>query len=127
LERFLTKNIKFTQKKYTDSNIFNKNKLVGWEKIQRLKIKPIELEQKKTDEYFELDEDFEIGKSISSIKVSLTKIISYKNELTMSYYAYTMLECTNPDLISTGSTFVKESLYSLLVKIENGKISFLNK
>ena len=43
----------------------------------------------------------------------------------MSYYAYTMLECTNPDLISTGSTFVKESLYSLLVKIENGKSHFL--
>jgi hypothetical protein len=36
-----------------------------------------------------------------------------------------MLGCTNPDLISSGSTFVKESLYSLLVKIENGKSHFL--
>jgi hypothetical protein len=43
----------------------------------------------------------------------------------MSYYSYTILECTNPDLISSGSTFVKESLYSLLVKIENGKSHFI--
>jgi hypothetical protein len=43
----------------------------------------------------------------------------------MSYYSYTILECTNPDLISSGSTFVKESLYSFIVKIENGKSHFL--
>jgi hypothetical protein len=43
----------------------------------------------------------------------------------MSYYSYTVLECTNPELISSGSTFVKESLYSSLFKIENGKSHFL--
>jgi hypothetical protein len=43
----------------------------------------------------------------------------------MSYYSYTVLECTNPELISSGSTFVKESLYSSLVKIENGKSHFI--
>lgn len=43
----------------------------------------------------------------------------------MSYYSYTVLECTNPELISSGSTFVKESLYSLLLKIENGKSHFI--
>jgi len=54
----LTKNIKFTQKKYTDSNIFIMNKLVGWEKIQRLKNQTNRIGTEKTDEYFELDEDF---------------------------------------------------------------------
>ena len=43
----------------------------------------------------------------------------------MSYYSYTVLDCTNPELISSGSTFVKESLYSSLVKIENGKSHFI--
>lgn len=43
----------------------------------------------------------------------------------MSYYSYTVLECTNPELISSGSTFVKESLSSSLLKIENGKSHFL--
>ena len=43
----------------------------------------------------------------------------------MSYYTYTILECTNPELISSGSTFVKESLYSLLVKIKNGQSHFI--
>jgi len=43
----------------------------------------------------------------------------------MSYYSYTVLECTNPELISSGSTFVKESHYSLLLKIENGKSHFI--
>jgi hypothetical protein len=43
----------------------------------------------------------------------------------MSYYSYTILECSNPELISSGSTFVKESLYSLLVKIKNGQSHFI--
>ena len=42
----------------------------------------------------------------------------------MSYNAYTVLECTNPELISSGSTFVNES-YSKLLKIENGKSHFI--
>jgi hypothetical protein len=43
----------------------------------------------------------------------------------MSYYAYTVLECTNPELISSGSTYVKESHYSKLLKVEKGKSHFL--
>ena len=42
----------------------------------------------------------------------------------MSYYAYTILECSNPELISSGSTFVNES-YSKLLKIQNGKSHFI--
>ena len=42
----------------------------------------------------------------------------------MSYHAYTILECTNPSLISSGSTFVKES-NSKLLKIENNKSHFV--
>ena len=42
----------------------------------------------------------------------------------MSYYAYTILECSNPELISSGSTFVNES-YSELLKIQNGKSHFI--
>jgi hypothetical protein len=41
----------------------------------------------------------------------------------MSYYAYTILECTNPKLISSGSTFVNES-HSELLKIHDGKSHF---
>jgi hypothetical protein len=41
----------------------------------------------------------------------------------MSYHAYTILECTNPSLISSGSTFVEES-NSVLLKIENNKSHF---
>ena len=41
----------------------------------------------------------------------------------MSYYAYTILECTNPELISSGSTFVKESNSDLL-KIQDCKSHF---
>ena len=41
----------------------------------------------------------------------------------MSYHAYTILECTNPSLISSGSTFVKES-NSVLLEIENNKSHF---
>lgn len=42
----------------------------------------------------------------------------------MSYYSYTKLECTNPELISSGSTFVKES-NSMLLEINEGKSHFL--
>jgi hypothetical protein len=42
----------------------------------------------------------------------------------MSYYSYTVLECTNPELLSSGSTFVKES-NSELLKIKEGKAHFL--
>jgi hypothetical protein len=42
----------------------------------------------------------------------------------MSYYAYTILECSNPELISSGSAFVNES-YSKLLKIQNGKSHFI--
>ena len=42
----------------------------------------------------------------------------------MSYHSYTVLECTNPSLISSGSTFVKES-NSKLLKIENNKSHFI--
>jgi len=42
----------------------------------------------------------------------------------MSYHSYTILECTNPELISSGSTFVKES-NSKLLKIENNKSHFV--
>lgn len=42
----------------------------------------------------------------------------------MSYYSYTKLECTNPELISSGSTFVKES-NSKLLKIIEGKSHFV--
>jgi hypothetical protein len=42
-------------------NIITKNSLAG-SSANVLRIKPKELEQNKTDEYFELDEDFEIGK-----------------------------------------------------------------
>ena len=41
----------------------------------------------------------------------------------MSYWAYTVLECTNPELISSGSTFVNES-HSELLKIHDGKSHF---
>jgi hypothetical protein len=41
----------------------------------------------------------------------------------MSYWAYTVLECTNPELISSGSTFVNES-HSELLTIHNGKSHF---
>lgn len=36
----------------------------------------------------------------------------------MSYYSYTILECSNPELISSGSTFVQESLYSLRKRLQ---------
>lgn len=42
----------------------------------------------------------------------------------MSYYSYTILESTNPELLSSGSTFVKES-NSELLKIKEGKAHFL--
>ncbi len=42
----------------------------------------------------------------------------------MSIHAYTILECTNPSLISSGSSFVKES-YSELLKTENNKSHFV--
>jgi hypothetical protein len=42
-------------------NIITKNSLAG-RSVNVLKIKPKALEQKKTEEYFELDEDSEIGK-----------------------------------------------------------------
>ncbi len=42
----------------------------------------------------------------------------------MSYHSYTVLECTKPELISSGSTFVKES-NSKLLQIVNGKSHFL--
>ena len=41
----------------------------------------------------------------------------------MSYWAYTVLECTNPELICSGSTFVNES-HSELLKIHDGKSHF---
>lgn len=41
----------------------------------------------------------------------------------MSYYSYTILECTNSELISSASTFVKES-HSELLKIQHGKSHF---
>jgi len=44
----------------------------------------------------------------------------------MSYYSYTKLECTNPELISSASTFVKES-NSMLLKITEGKSHFLTR
>jgi len=37
----------------------------------------------------------------------------------MSYYSYTILECTNPELISSASTFVKESNSKLLIIIDS--------
>jgi hypothetical protein len=42
----------------------------------------------------------------------------------MSYYSYTILESTNPELLSSGSTFVKES-NSELLKIKESKAHFL--
>jgi len=42
----------------------------------------------------------------------------------MSYHSYTVLECINPELISSGSTFVKESKSELLDVIK-GKSHFL--
>ncbi len=42
----------------------------------------------------------------------------------MSYYSNTILESTNPELLSSGSTFVKES-NSELLKIKEGKAHFL--
>ena len=44
----------------------------------------------------------------------------------MSYYSYTILECTNPELISSGSTFVRDSK-SKLLKIKDGKSHFLTR
>ena len=44
----------------------------------------------------------------------------------MSYYSYTVLECTDPELISSGSTFVKES-NSKLLDIIKGKSHFLTR
>ncbi|MGA2408554.1 MAG: hypothetical protein ABSF81_17655 [Bacteroidales bacterium] len=44
----------------------------------------------------------------------------------MSYYSYTILESTNPELLSSGSTFVKES-NSELLKIKDGKAHFLTR
>ena len=44
----------------------------------------------------------------------------------MSYYSYTVLECTNPELISSASTFVKES-NSKLLHIIKGKPHFLTR
>ena len=44
----------------------------------------------------------------------------------MSYYSYTILESTNPELLSSGSTFVKES-NSKLLKIKDGKAHFLTR
>ena len=41
----------------------------------------------------------------------------------MSRHTYTILECTNPSLISSGSSFVMES-YSILIIIENNKSHF---
>lgn len=42
----------------------------------------------------------------------------------MSYYSYTILESINPELLSSGSTFVKES-NSELLKIKESKAHFL--
>jgi hypothetical protein len=58
----LTKNIKFTQKKYTDSNIFNNEQTRWLRKDPTFKNQTNRIGTEKTDEYFELDEDFEIGK-----------------------------------------------------------------
>lgn len=44
----------------------------------------------------------------------------------MSYYSYTVLECTNPELVSSGSTFVKESNSKLLDNIKE-KSHFLKR
>ena len=59
-------------------NTITKNSLAG-SSANVLRIKPKELEQKKTDEFFELDEDFERSKIDIKHQDVITKIISNKN------------------------------------------------